>query len=273
MKQKNKKAQSALEFTILIGFSLILITAMLLIFQRNIETAERNREEIIVEQMFNLIMSEFDFAEMSRPVYDRTFYLPLELGGRGYSLDLRDGVEIVIDYMGRERVRFLTNNTKVDGEFNASRINNIRKICTDCVLYLNIEQKFEMDGCGPGTILDMKHSLCWEQNLAGTQGNFNNARIYCTNLDLGNYASGWRLPTIEELRTLIENCQIDCVHSYLNNFAGFEFFLKDKVYWSSNVTSALNPFPTIIINMDTKVEATLPQPASSPHYICVRTYT
>ena len=270
MKQKNKKAQSALEFTILIGFSLILITAMLLIFQRNIETAERNREEIIVEQMFNLIMSEFDFAEMSRPVYDRTFYLPLELGGRGYSLDLRDGVEIVIDYMGRERVRFLTNNTKVDGEFNASRINNIRKICTDCVLYLNIEQKFEMDGCGPGTILDMKHSLCWEQNLAGTQGDFADAQAHCAS----RLGATWRIPTINELKTLTENCQIDCVHSYLNNFAGFNIFMSER-YWSSTIddTGGGGQIRRITKNMDTKDEQSMPQTSGAPHYICVRTYT
>jgi hypothetical protein len=271
MIKKNKKAQSALEFTILIGFSLILISSMLVVFQRNIENAEKNREDVIVEQMFNLVMSEFDFAEMSKPVYDRTFYLPLEIGGRGYDLNLEDNVEIVIDYMGQKRVMFLTNNTQVYGKFNSSGKNNIIKLCTNCTLFLNLEQKFEMDGCGNGTILDIKHNLCWEQNLAGTQGNFDNARDYCNNLNLGG-ENDWELPTIEELRTLVESCENECVNSYLNNFAGFEYFLKEShPYWSQN-DSVTNPSShKITLNMNEKIDAYRNKNAPS-HYICVRNY-
>lgn len=134
----NRKGQSSLEFTILVGFSIILISSMLVVIQNNLEDAEQTRKEAKIEQMFNLVMSELEFAEMSKPIYERTFYLPPELGGHQYNITLYDNREVVLDYMGQRRVMFLTDNVTISGNFDVSAgTNTIKKDCENCTLILN----------------------------------------------------------------------------------------------------------------------------------------
>ena len=133
---KSRKGQSALEFVILIGFALLMISVLLVVFQNNLVRVQSVREEVIVDQMFNLILSEIEFAELSKPVYNRTFYLPNDIGGYSYDLFVRDGVEIVLEYMGVRHVRFLTT-TKVEGDFSVPGRNYISKQCLDCNVSLN----------------------------------------------------------------------------------------------------------------------------------------
>ncbi len=54
------------------------------------------------------------------------------------------------------------------------------------------------------TVIDPKSGLTWEMgtNLSVA---FATAQTYCANLDLGGHTD-WRLPSIDELRTLIAGC-------------------------------------------------------------------
>ena len=71
---------------------------------------------------------------------------------------------------------------------------------------------------GVGTVYDTKTGLTWQQTAPTTGGDdgtgrytWSNAKMYCTNLGLNG--SGWRLPTVKELLTLVdvtkENPSID----------------------------------------------------------------
>ncbi len=55
---------------------------------------------------------------------------------------------------------------------------------------------------GNGTVTDSSTGLMWQQET-GAYMNWQNALDYCENLSFAGY-SDWRLPTIEELRTLVD---------------------------------------------------------------------
>ncbi len=57
---------------------------------------------------------------------------------------------------------------------------------------------------GDGTVTDLATSLMWQKDFGGKRV-FAGAWVYCDDLSLGGYTD-WRLPQIEELRTLIVGC-------------------------------------------------------------------
>jgi hypothetical protein len=59
---------------------------------------------------------------------------------------------------------------------------------------------------GNGTVTDEATSLIWQQITPEKIMNWNRATAYCKNLKLGGY-KGWRLPTITELRSLVDFSQ------------------------------------------------------------------
>ena len=52
------------------------------------------------------------------------------------------------------------------------------------------------------TVLDTKTGLTWERVLSGTALTWANAGTYCSTLELDG--SGWRMPTLKELLTLVD---------------------------------------------------------------------
>ncbi len=89
-------------------------------------------------------------------------------------------------------------------------------------------------------VFDTKTNLMWVRNgnLAGKKMTWREAIEYCERLNYAGY-SDWRLPTIDELKTLIKKDEIPAI----NNKA-FDC-LEDLYYWSattyvSNTVSAWN---------------------------------
>jgi hypothetical protein len=52
------------------------------------------------------------------------------------------------------------------------------------------------------TVLDTKTGLTWQRVLSTTPLNWANSGTYCSTLDLGG--TGWRMPTLKELFTLVD---------------------------------------------------------------------
>ena len=133
---KRGKGQSSLEFLVLISFALILISGLLVVFQNQVSSMEAVREKALVEQMYNLVLSELDFAMMSPPVYNRTFFLPRTLGGHNYSVSIVDDVEVVLEYRGVRNVFFLASDQyNISGDFLIG--NNVIIKHSDNMLALN----------------------------------------------------------------------------------------------------------------------------------------
>lgn len=84
---------------------------------------------------------------------------------------------------------------------------------------------------GNGTVTDTTTGLMWQQDTPDNYMTWKNALSYCENLDLGGYTD-WRLPTIKELRSIVDysryNPAIDTT-VFKDTFASF--------YWSNTTHS------------------------------------
>ncbi len=77
---------------------------------------------------------------------------------------------------------------------------------------------------GKVIVTDSATGLIWEKEYIGTV-NWQNALSYCENLDYGG-ATDWRLPNINELKTLID----DAIYGPASSFPG----MPRQYFWSSS---------------------------------------
>ncbi|MBI5543328.1 MAG: DUF1566 domain-containing protein [Deltaproteobacteria bacterium] len=54
------------------------------------------------------------------------------------------------------------------------------------------------------TVYDTVTKLTWQRAATSTKRNWANSKSYCASLSLAGFASGWRLPTVSELETLVD---------------------------------------------------------------------
>jgi hypothetical protein len=55
-----------------------------------------------------------------------------------------------------------------------------------------------------GTVLDTKTKLVWQQDTPPLTYSWSDAKAYCASVGTSLGGSGWRLPTIRELQTLVD---------------------------------------------------------------------
>ncbi len=89
-----------------------------------------------------------------------------------------------------------------------------------------------------GIIRDSVSGLEWQQATAAGTYNWGQALDYCDNLDLGGYHD-WRLPTIEELKTLADKGFLKQFHLAINT-KFFRVTAESPHYWSY-WPSSVNP--------------------------------
>ncbi len=83
---------------------------------------------------------------------------------------------------------------------------------------------------GDGTILDRATGLMWQKSGSSRTKNWKRGRMYLKQLNEDRFAgySDWRIPTIEELASLVEREKINGVH--INPI----FHNKQKTCWSAD---------------------------------------
>jgi hypothetical protein len=81
-------------------------------------------------------------------------------------------------------------------------------------------------------VLDKETGLVWARNANIPTGtvSWEGANIYCRNLEIGE-RKGWRLPTIEELATLVDPHSTD--PALPPGYSSFFYNVYNEVYWSS----------------------------------------
>ncbi len=95
-----RKAQSAVEAAIIIGMmTLILIVFLLVVSERNVEVSEQ-RQISMIDDLAYVVKAEADMAKNAEQGYNRTFTLPITLGGAPYD----------VAFVGSEE---LTNHTEI----------------------------------------------------------------------------------------------------------------------------------------------------------------
>jgi hypothetical protein len=55
------------------------------------------------------------------------------------------------------------------------------------------------------TVTDYKSGLVWQRANAGKPYSWTDAEAYCSKLSLGGFSSGWRLPSLDELRGIVDS--------------------------------------------------------------------
>lgn len=109
------------------------------------------------------------------------------------------------------------------------------KVLTDPLTLL---VKYGLIDRGDGTIYDTRTKLLWQQVSPDRTYIWQDAQIYCKGLGLAGH-NNWRLPTIEELKTLIERRHQPTICPV--------FECKSDWYWSST-SNADSPGFTWLVN-------------------------
>ncbi len=107
-----RRAQTAMEFVILIGFMLFVFTTFFLVIQERSSIIKQEIYRRDLDGVAQLITNEIALAQQVRFGYIREFTLPLKLSGENYTVTLNNGSEVTIrrDISNDEFVVFLPSN-------------------------------------------------------------------------------------------------------------------------------------------------------------------
>lgn len=93
-------------------------------------------------------------------------------------------------------------------------------------------------GTGNGTVYDTKSKLTWQQtvslynvDLSSNTYNWDSAETYCANLGASLGGTGWRLPTIKELMSIVDLSQTTAPMIDTNAFPS----TPSEFFWSSSI--------------------------------------
>jgi Protein of unknown function (DUF1566) len=116
---------------------------------------------------------------------------------------------------------------------------------------------------GNAAVFDGETGLVWEQSPETNVQNWLNAQARCNTKTVGN-RQGWRLPTLQELASLVEPTA-----RFRPTLPGHPFFnVQASIYWSAT-TAAGNPAIAWFVNFDNAQVANGSK--SDGHFVwCVR---
>ena len=109
-----------------------------------------------------------------------------------------------------------------------STIHNVRCVSDKFANRRKQERNFSKNG---DIVTDNIHHLLWQDSLNTKvdKYSFTDAVSYCDNLSLGQYSSGWRVPTVKELASLVDVRAYD--PSIDGNFTNTAY---NDAYWTSD---------------------------------------
>ena len=90
---------------------------------------------------------------------------------------------------------------------------------------------------GGAAVLDRETGLVWEQSPSTSQFTWENAQIHCMSLNAGN-RGGWHLPTVQELRSLVDPSQSNPALPAGHPFTG----VQSSNYWSATTRAGFTDF-------------------------------
>jgi hypothetical protein len=61
---------------------------------------------------------------------------------------------------------------------------------------------------GSGTVYDTKSNLTWQQTVSSTAYTWADAKAYCAGVGTSLEGTGWRLPTIRELQSIVDSLPV-----------------------------------------------------------------
>lgn len=127
-----KKAQSSIEFVILVGAMLFFFSILAVIFQQTLADKAIERRSLIVQDIATTVQNEIDLASVSLDGYERTFKIPQDVMNIGYTINITENVVYIITEDNKHAVAFRIKN--VTGNIEKGE-NLIRKL--NGTIYLN----------------------------------------------------------------------------------------------------------------------------------------
>ncbi len=94
---------------------------------------------------------------------------------------------------------------------------------------------------GGVAVLDRETGLVWEQSPSATTSDWPTAQYHCNNLTLGN-RKGWRLPTVQELASLMDPSVLPPGPTLPS---GHPFNVEGSIFWSATIYASATPWNTI----------------------------
>ena len=85
-------------------------------------------------------------------------------------------------------------------------------------------------GTGNGTVYDSKSKLTWQQTLSSRAYTLADAKTYCAGVGTSLGGTGWRLPTIKELQSIVDLSQPAAPYIDPNAFPS----TPSNWFWSSS---------------------------------------
>src|SRR5208283_815424 len=85
-------------------------------------------------------------------------------------------------------------------------------------------------GTGNGTVYDTKSKLTWQQTVSSVTYSWAGAKTYCAGVGASLGGTGWRLPTIKELQSIVDLTQTTSPMIDPNAFPS----TPSAVFWSSS---------------------------------------
>jgi hypothetical protein len=116
---------------------------------------------------------------------------------------------------------------------------------------------------GSGTVTDNKTGLVWQQVVAATGYTFTTAPGYCAGLSLNG--TGWRVPTVKELMTLVDVTQTSGAAMDSTAFPGE----PANQYWTSTFLGNGTSF-SWYVDFSLGGYTTYTSPTTSMYVRCVR---
>ena len=127
---KNKKAQTSMEFIVLIGFVMLLLTVIVANFHKTLIEVQDRKDWAKSKELFNIIETEIILAESAYENYNRTFVVPNSLSGHPVNLTCQGSDDdINISYHNKYFIYFLKNETTGCKNYLKPGKVNIKKIC------------------------------------------------------------------------------------------------------------------------------------------------
>jgi hypothetical protein len=119
-------------------------------------------------------------------------------------------------------------------------------------------------GTGNGTVYDSKSKLTWQQTVSSTLYTLADAKTYCAGVGASLGGTGWRVPTIKELQSIVDFSKASGPMIDPNAFPS----TPSAVFWSSSPLAGSSSYARVVTFFD---GYTVSHDVSNTNYVrCVR---
>ena len=107
----------------------------------------------------------------------------------------------------------------------------------DCTTMATCPRFIVLLNWSSAAVLDRETGLVWEQSPSASTFTWDIAQIHCNSLNAGN-RGGWRLPTIQELRSLVDGDPANTSSPRLPPGHPFSSNVQSSGYWSATSSAS-----------------------------------